>query len=120
MIVPGVDAVVLNQIQNQTKDRVVNESRETTLKTKKERQALDYPHYFNKDEVEESVKQLNKTADLANISLRFQVDDNDGKLFVLVIDREKGEIIRSIPPEKAMKMNDKIKYMIGLMVDELV
>jgi flagellar protein FlaG len=117
MIIPGVDPIVLNQIQNKSKEKVIQDSKETILKTKKEKLPQTI---FTKGEVEESVKQLNKTADLYNISLRFQIDEEDGQPYVLVIDRQKGKIVRRIPPDKAIKMSEKIKFMVGLMVDELV
>lgn len=53
-------------------------------------------------EVEELTRKLNVASNSIGRDLRFEVDMESGKSVVIqVLDRETGEVIRQIPPEKA-------------------
>jgi uncharacterized FlaG/YvyC family protein len=45
-------------------------------------------------------EQLNKASQAIGRDLRFEVDLDSGRSVIQVLDRETGEIIRQIPPEK--------------------
>lgn len=51
--------------------------------------------------LEEIARQLNIASQSIGRDLRFEVDLNSGRSVIQVLDRETGEIIRQIPPEKA-------------------
>lgn len=52
-------------------------------------------------ELEQLTQQLNLASQSIGRDLRFQVDMESGNSVIQVLDRDTGEIIRQIPPEKA-------------------
>ena len=60
-------------------------------------QAVERP----KPALEEMVRQLNIVNRTIGRDLRFQVDLDKGSAVIQVLDRETGELIRQIPPDKA-------------------
>ncbi|MBC7334835.1 MAG: flagellar protein FlaG [Clostridia bacterium] len=122
MKVEGVDPVVLQQVQARAEQQAeLTQTRESRIRTE---QQQDQERRFGTETFEQqlqrAVRQLNETSDLFQIRLRFKIDEETGDIYVLVIDREKGEIIRRIPPEKVISMVYQLEYMIGLLLDELV
>jgi flagellar protein FlaG len=119
MKVQGVDPVIINTIQERTRKAQVQDTEKVILNTEQERGGQD-----SRGGLEESlgkaVEQLNQTAEVFNISIRFKVDRETDELYVLVLDEKEGKVIRSIPPEKILDAASQVGYMIGLMVDELI
>jgi len=58
-----------------------------------------------------------KVLDGRNTSIQFQVHDKTNQLIIKVADRDTGEIIREIPPEKSLDFLAKVQEMLGLIVD---
>lgn len=54
-----------------------------------------------KPDLEALAAQLNVASQSIGRDLRFRVDMNSGRSVIQVLDRDTGEIIREIPPEKA-------------------
>ncbi len=54
-----------------------------------------------KPDLEKLTAKLNLASETIGRDLRFQVDVESGRSVIQVLDRETGEIIRQIPPEKA-------------------
>ncbi len=52
-------------------------------------------------DVEKLVQELNVATQSIGRDLRFQVDLENGRSIIQVLDRETGEIVRQIPPENA-------------------
>ena len=52
-------------------------------------------------DVEELAKKLNVASQSIGRDLRFEVNLDSGRSVIQVLDRETGEVIRQIPPEKA-------------------
>lgn len=73
-----------------------------------------------KDGLGKAVGELNETARVFNIRLRFEVDRETGDTCVLVIDLDKGEIIRKIPPAKALDLAYSVYDTVGLLFDTIV
>jgi len=71
-------------------------------------------------ELRKAVVKLNETARVFNIRLRFQIDEETGDLSVLVIDLEKGKVIRTIPPAKTLNMVYNLYDVVGLLFDAMV
>ncbi|MCW8950366.1 MAG: flagellar protein FlaG [Sedimenticola sp.] len=57
----------------------------------------------------EAVDQLNEFAQSVQRKLEFSVDDESGKTVVKVIDKESGQMVRSIPSEEVLDMQKKLK-----------
>lgn len=58
-----------------------------------------------------------KVLDGRSTSIQFQVHDKTNQLVIKVADRDTGEIIREIPPEKSLDFLAKVQEMLGLIID---
>ncbi|TDA69428.1 MAG: flagellar protein FlaG [Clostridia bacterium] len=121
MKVEGVDRVVLDRIEEKTTKPVVQETERVRIEAEEQRERQrQRPAGDFRQELERSVRQLNQTSDIFNIRLRFKLDEDTGEIYVLVIDREEGRIIRRIPPDNILKTASQMQEMVGLLLDELV
>ncbi|WP_338827788.1 flagellar protein FlaG [Neomoorella thermoacetica] len=117
MRVEGVDPLILNQIQNQTVNTQVQQTR--GIKVTTDRKQQEGQQHQQRD-LHQAVEQLNKAADTFNVEIRFKVDNENNELYVYVIDTSKGEIIRRIPPENVLDVASRMERMVGLILDTLI
>lgn len=68
-------------------------------------------------DVEAAAKRLEQAASMLNRSLDFEVRAGSGVVVVHVIDTTTNEVIRSIPPEEAVALSERIEQFIGLLFD---
>lgn len=61
---------------------------------------------------------LNRTLEAVDKRLKFLVHEETERIYVQVIDKETGEVIREIPPEKILDLVGHIQKLIGLLIDE--
>lgn len=121
MKVEGVDRVVLDRVEEKVTKPVIQETERVRVETEEQRERQkERPAGDFRQELERSVRQLNQTSDVFNVRLRFKLDEETGEIYVLVIDREEGRIIRRIPPENVLKTALQLQQMVGLLLDELV
>ncbi|MGB9885474.1 MAG: flagellar protein FlaG [Moorellales bacterium] len=120
MKVEGVDQVVLERIRARAEQVEVTQTRDLRIRSEEQQEQERRHAQEPQEQLRQAVRQLNEASDLFNIRLRFKLDQETGEIYVLVIDREKGEIIRRIPPEKVLEMAYRMQHMIGLLLDELV
>ena len=55
-------------------------------------------------EVSAAVEDINRQLDIAQHTLRFQIDDATEELKVQVVDKETGKVVRTIPPEPSLSI----------------
>lgn len=65
-----------------------------------------------------AVEQLNKLTDAFRLSLKFAVHKETGAIVVRLIENETGDVIREIPPEKALDAVARMWQQMGLLLDE--
>jgi flagellar protein FlaG len=70
-------------------------------------------------QLSEAVAELQQRSSLVNKKLQFEVIDSSNQLQVLVIDADTEEVIREIPPEEAIKLAERIRENLGLVLDTL-
>ncbi len=72
------------------------------------------------ERVKSAVDDLNKQirSNVKHTSLSFKYHDDTNRISITVTDEETDEVIREIPPEKALDMLAKAWEMAGLLVDE--
>ncbi|HBT18031.1 MAG TPA: hypothetical protein DEB05_13885 [Firmicutes bacterium] len=70
--------------------------------------------------LEDKVEQLNKTVEIFDKRIHFQIHEETNRIMVQVIEANTEEIITEIPPEKILDLVARIEEMIGLMVDKKV
>jgi flagellar protein FlaG len=71
-----------------------------------------------KSAVDDLNKQVKQASPLHKTKLSFQYHDETNRISITVTDSDTDEVIREIPPEKALDMLAKAWEMAGLLVDE--
>ncbi|MCD6115945.1 flagellar protein FlaG [bacterium] len=60
---------------------------------------------------------MNKVSSVFNTSLSFSVDKSTGRTIIKVVDKDTEKVIREIPPEKMVRLMEKISNVMGLLLD---
>lgn len=68
--------------------------------------------------LEESTELLNKSAEILQRDIRFNVVPSEDVIQAEIINRQTDEVIKKIPPDEIIEMRKKIDAFIGLFVDE--
>ncbi len=59
--------------------------------------------------LDQAVERLNQFAQTVQRKLEFSVDEQSGKAVIKVIDKESGEMVRSIPSEEILEMQQRLR-----------
>ena len=105
------------------KEAAIKESTITTWNSKtvfKENRKDINAESLSLQEIAEATKVLNNTMDLFKRRLRFNVHEETNRIWVQVVDKDTGKVLKEIPPEKVLDMVAKFEEMIGLLIDEWV
>ena len=63
------------------------------------------------------LKKIEENSPLATEVYNFEIRQDTGKIYVRVEDKE-GNLIRQIPPERFLEINENISQMVGLFLDQ--
>lgn len=63
----------------------------------------------DEQKLDNAVEQLNQFAQSVQRKLEFSVDEESGKTVIKVIDKESGEMVRSIPSEEVLNMQQRLR-----------
>jgi len=63
------------------------------------------------------VDELNQTSDSLEVSVKFAFNDKLGEVYVNVIDKDSGEVIRQLPSKEALKLKEAMKEYVGSIFD---
>lgn len=66
-----------------------------------------------REELEQSVQDLNSLVQELQRELRFSVDDGSGEMVVKVVDRQTDELVRQIPTEEILKLRERLEAATG-------
>ncbi len=72
------------------------------------------------EQVIKAIEQANKAMELIQTRFEFSIHEKTKEIIVRVYNKETGELIREIPPEKILDIVAKIWELAGLIVDERV
>ena len=70
------------------------------------------------DDLKWAIKGLNNIANMMNRSIRFQVNNDLGRVVAEVVDSQSGEVVRTIPPKELLDTLKRITDAIGLLIDK--
>jgi len=70
------------------------------------------------EQIHQTAKELNSAVKVLNTRLSFTVDGKTGKNIIRIVDGESGKVIRQIPPEEALRISERIKELLGGLVDK--
>lgn len=117
MKIEGVDALVINKVLSQTAKSQVQDSKGIKITIDRRQQEGQQQ---TRQQLEQSVEQLNRTTDAFNIELRFKVDQENDEIYIYLIDTADGKVVRRIPPETLMEAASRMQQMVGLILDALI
>ncbi|GBF33182.1 flagellar protein YvyC [Desulfocucumis palustris] len=72
------------------------------------------------DQVDDAIRQLNKTMETYSTELRFSLHQKSGEYYVKVINPADNTVVREIPPERVLDMVAHFKEMLGFAVDKFI
>ncbi len=71
-----------------------------------------------KERLTESTKKFNQMSESLNLDVRFAYNDKIDQVYLNVIDKNTGRIIRKLPSEEAMKISESMKDLVGALLDK--
>lgn len=69
-------------------------------------------------QLNETVKNLNKQMESLDTNISFGFNDKIESMYVSVLERNSGKLIRKIPTEEAMKLSEHFQEIIGMIFDK--
>ncbi|MFA6506608.1 MAG: flagellar protein FlaG [Treponemataceae bacterium] len=78
------------------------------------------PASVTHQELDTATKDLERLSLAFNKKLRFSIDQATDEVIVKVIDAESDKVIKELPPKELQRLHQKLKEMIGLLIDEIV
>jgi len=97
-------------------ERAQDSSEDAFLQKKNQEASVEKADFNKLQEIIDALNQFMRTLD---IELRFQIHEPTHEVIARLINKETGEVIREIPPEKFLDMLAKLQELAGLFVDEL-
>ena len=70
------------------------------------------------EKLTKTVEKLNKQMDSLDTNVQFGFNDKINTMFVSVMERSSGKMIRKIPTEEAMALSEKMQEIIGTIFDK--
>ncbi len=71
-----------------------------------------------KQQLNKTVSNLNEQMKSLDTNITFGFNDKIDTMFVSVIEKSTGKVIRKIPTEEAMKLSEKMKEIVGMIFDK--
>jgi flagellar protein FlaG len=68
--------------------------------------------------LQESTKKFNEMSDTLNLDIKFAYNDKIDQVYLNVIEKNTGRVIRKLPSEEAMKISESMKELVGNLLDK--
>jgi len=95
-----------------------NESKEIFTQKSNIENELQSNQEQNKNTKEDNlIEELNEISESLKVDVKFAYNDKIDEVYINVIDKESGKIIRKLPSEEAMKIKETMKDFIGSLFD---
>jgi flagellar protein FlaG len=69
---------------------------------------------------EAAVHEINEALKILSTRLRFEVDQDSGRVMVKVIDRDSGDVLRQIPSEAALQIARSLDKLVGHLLNQAI
>jgi flagellar protein FlaG len=109
-----IETTTAPKVQQQAPVRQVEQSNETTKSVKDNQQDTK----SISEQLDYTVKELNKQMESLETNVTFGFNDKIDTMFVNVMERSTGKMIRKIPTEEAMSLAEKMKEIVGMIFDK--
>lgn len=70
------------------------------------------------EQIQDILAKANENLNLLNTNIRFSYNDKIDSMFIDVMEKDTGTIIRKIPTEQAMKLTEHFRDIIGMIFDK--
>ena len=70
------------------------------------------------EQLKKVTEEFNKMSGSLNLDVKFAYNDKIDQLYLNVIDKDTGRIIRKLPTEEAMKISESMKDLVGTLFDK--
>ncbi len=109
---PNVGSAIVNPAKQQSSNAVPvkQESIQGNVKQQK----------VTTQDVQKAIQQANQAFSRSSESISFGYEEKLGQLFVTVMDKESGEVVREIPSKEFIQHKVFMKEMVGLLLDKQV
>jgi flagellar protein FlaG len=67
------------------------------------------------EQTQAALQEVNKVMESLSISVRFQIDPEDQKMVIKVVDQDSGKLIRQFPSEEAVRISKALDNLRGLL-----
>lgn len=74
----------------------------------------------SREKVEEAVEKMNKAVETIHEDLQFQLHDETDIMMAKLVNLEKHETIKEMPPKEILDMLGQVQKMVGLIIDEKI
>lgn len=108
-----VEAATAPKVENTAPIRQVEQTADTSQVNQQSNKEENDPAKLS-----ETVSELNKQMDLLNTNITFGYNDKINQMFINVIEKSTGKIIRKFPTEEAMSLSAKMKEIVGIIFDK--
>ena len=75
---------------------------------------------LSEEKLNHLVRRMNTVMEALSIEARFSIHQPTREIVVTLVNRDTGEVVRQIPPEKLLDMVARLRELAGLFVDEVV
>ncbi|MBU1340937.1 MAG: flagellar protein FlaG [Proteobacteria bacterium] len=76
------------------------------------------PSEISKEDVEQMVEALKDLTETLQTKLNFSVDAGTNNIVVKIIDKDTDKVIRQIPPEEMLKLQEKMQDLTGFLLSD--
>jgi flagellar protein FlaG len=71
----------------------------------------------DRESVHDLSRMLNEVIESLNWNIRIRVDDDTDRIVTQIIDPDKNEIIKQIPPQELLEIMSRLRNIVGLLLD---
>jgi len=109
------------QVETATTPKVANSADATTRPVEQTADTSKVNEPSKEDKVKsltKTVKDLNNQMDMLNTNITFGFNDKIDIMYVNVMEKSTGKVIRKFPTEEAMNLSEKMKEIVGIIFDK--
>lgn len=103
----------VNTLVEESPNTVIEEGIEEAKKQQKERA-------HSKDSLDKQVDSMNELLDNNNTTIKFNLHEDLGRMYVQVVSRDTDEVVKEIPPEQFLDMVASMLKHAGLLIDKRI
>lgn len=109
-----------SEVNQSREKREITETEEQKVAEESKEEAQERVQELTKEGIEEVTEKLNETVQTFHEELQFQIHEESDRMMAKIVNIEKHETIKELPPKEMLDMLGKIRKMVGLIIDEKI